>query len=75
MPSSVAQDVVGGRSADRRRDASHTAATGRGFDPRPPPCHPFRVTRWENEDAVSAPLVARLHVDLQRVASAVCPRG
>jgi len=35
------------------------------------------VTRWENEDerVQHAVLVARLHVDLQRVASAVCPRS
>jgi hypothetical protein len=43
------------------------------------------VTRWENKADGSAALpadrlsgevlVARLHVDLQRVASAVCPRS
>ena len=60
--------VVKGRTARRRptpsRDLSHTAARGRT-------CDPGRVTRRDSGQDV---LVARLHVDLQRVASAVCLR-
>lgn len=61
--------------------ATHPSAP-RGFDPADDSCHTSRVTRWENKDLClsgcvlpGAGLVARLHVDLQRVASAVCPRS
>jgi hypothetical protein len=56
----------------------------RGVDVTAAACHTFRVTRWENRDervprlgdaAECDLLVARLHVDLQRVSSAVCPRA
>jgi hypothetical protein len=54
-----------------------TTATGpvAASTPPPTPWHPSRVTRWENRDEqLPLPLLtARLHVDLQRVSSAVCP--
>jgi len=74
MPSRVAQRRPGGAGSTGRRDADHSSGDGRRFDLGATACHPLLVTRWENEDAASAVLVARLHVDLQRVASAVCLR-
>jgi hypothetical protein len=60
-----------------RSDTRHTSA--RRWTEPTVAWHLSRVIRWENEDArrrsaAGNVLVARLHVDLQRVSSAVCLR-